>query len=169
MEERGTGKGAVQEHSTHVGTFEMPFEPMAWDALELQDTESDSEEDEENEAREEAREEAKEEAEEAKEEAGEEATTGEAGSAASAAAREPPVGTLTRGEDGHYVVAGDGRPVGFNVVGPVAPAGGWRLVDVNGHQPVTESDFPFVARMLARREELMPGAGGGDEGGDGER
>jgi hypothetical protein len=80
----------------------------------------------------------------------------------------PPAGSLMGPNDLPMAVAADGRPVGFMSMGPLAPVAGWRIVDINGHQPVTSSDFDFVSSMLSRRSTLFPDSLSSDEGDESE-
>ena len=147
-------------------TVELPLAPVTWDVVDVdgnhEETEPPVEEEkgEEEKAADadstrpaaEAAEQSRDEEGDGKESKAESASTAEEGDALAAG----PAGLLPR-PDGSFMRMLDGRPIGTTSLGPVTPTGGWRVTDINGHQPVTASDHAFVTGMLARRERLVGG------------
>lgn len=180
MERRGAtaadAAAAEPQPTTHVITVEIPFQPLKFDDVAMpseeasakassQDSASAKGEDTAAAAAEESQGKGARDAEphaekQAHEEAPQDAAErdGEEGSGASAGSSDAlpaiPQG-LKPTSDGEVPLTKDGRPVVPMRFGPVAPTQGWRLVDINGVQPVTASDHAFVSRMLARRQALM--------------
>jgi len=159
--------GEEQVPSTHVITVEMPFEPLVWDQL-TETTASGSQENDGDDSSDADTPEASGAQEESSASpaardtpTSEKAGKGDSKAAGGQGTQEdeldlPPAGVF-KGENGlPMAVAADGRPVGVMSMGPVAPVSGWRLVDINGHQPVTASEYDFVSAMLSRRGSLFP-------------
>ncbi len=170
---------------THVITVEMPFEPVVWDQVTETTLSKDKQEDSNADAQSAAQPE-----DSSVEGSTHDAASGTEGEAADGAAdvtkgrskqgkrpsskaedtqdelELPPKGVAMGSNGLPVAVAADGRPVGMTSMGLVAPVAGWRIVDINGHQPVTSSDFDFVSAMLSRRGNLFPDAPSSDADSD---
>ena len=162
--------GEQEVPSTHVATFEMPFEAVIWDQLTETTAQGSKSKQDTSDSKEGA------DAPSDQQGAGTDAAAPGAGHDSDQAQEEdasqpaeeedeldlPPLGTF-KGDNGlPMAVAADGRPVGVMGMGPVAPVAGWRMVDINGHQPVTASQYDFVSAMLSRRGNLFPEGDGDD-------